>query len=166
MSKIEGRQAFWVAVNGMLCALSNCEETLCLADKPIHFALLMPFSGSWNVGHRVAGAAPLAVEKINANKALLPGRWLEYSWADSGCSAQKGLAAMGELLRGASRIDAVVGPACSSACEVTSYLASGQDLPQISWGCAASSLSSKERHRLVGLPSVVSSSTMMHCVVS
>ena len=121
-----------------------------MADGPIHFALLIPFSGSWNVGHRgIAGAAPLAVEKINANKALLPGRWLEYSWADSGCSAQKGLAAIGELLRGASKVSAVVGPACSSACEVTSYLAG--DLPQISWGCASPKLSNKDQYRLVRL---------------
>ena len=109
----------------------------------------MPLSGSWDVGKRVAGAAALAVERVNADKTLLPGRRLEYSWADSGCSAQKGLAAMGELLEGASTVDAVIGPGCSSACEVTSYLSGGQGIPQISWGCTASSLSNKENHRLV-----------------
>ena len=127
------------------------------ADEPIHFALLMPFSGSWDTGERFAGAAALAVEKVNADKALLRGRQLKYSWADSGCSPQQGLAAMGELLRRAGRVDAVIGPGCSAACEVTSYLAAGQDLPQISWACAASSLSDKEKYRLVGLPFVVSS---------
>ena len=74
---------------------------------------------------------------------------LQYSWADSGCSAQHGLAAMGELLGGASTVDAVIGPGCSSACEVTSFLAAGQGVPQISWGCTASSLSDKKNHRLV-----------------
>jgi ABC-type branched-subunit amino acid transport system substrate-binding protein len=106
-------------------------------------------SGSWDGGKRVAGAAALAVERVNADKTLLPGRRLEYGWADSGCSAQKGLAAMGELLGGASKVDAVIGPACSSACEVTSYLSGGQKIPQISWGCTASSLSNKEKYRLV-----------------
>ena len=48
---------------------------------------------------------------------------LQYSWADSGCSEKQGLAAMGELLSMERRIDAVIGPACSSACEVTSFLA-------------------------------------------
>ena len=72
--------------------------------------LLMPFSGTWDVGHRIAGAAELAVERVNADKAILPGHRLEYSWADSGCSAQTGLAVMGELLRGASRVGAVIGP--------------------------------------------------------
>ena len=107
----------------------------------IHFALLMPFSGSWNVGKLVAGAAALAVERVHADKALLPGRHLEYSWADSGCSAQQGLAAMGTLLREASRVDAVIGPGCSSACLVTSYLARGQQFPSISWGCKPQSAS-------------------------
>ena len=80
------------------------------AEELIHFALLIPFSGSWDVGHRIAGAAALAVERINADKALLAGRRLEYSWADSGCSAQQGLAVMGEQLRKAIRVGAVIGP--------------------------------------------------------
>ena len=123
-----------------------------LADEPIHFALLMPFSGSWDIGRRIAGAAELAVERVNANKALLPGRWLEYDWANSGCSPQKGLEAMGELLGRASKVSVVIGPGCSSACEVTSYLAGGEKIPQISWGCASPKLSNKDQYRLVTLP--------------
>ena len=115
----------------------------------------MPMSGSWDVGKRVAGAAALAVERVNADKTLLRGRRLEYSWGDSGCSAQQGLAAMGELLGGASTVDVVIGPACSATCEVTSYLLGGQKIPQISWGCTASSLSDKEKYRLVRPLSVV-----------
>ena len=111
----------------------------------------MPLSGSWDVGKRVAGAAVLAFERVNADKTLLPGRWLKYGWANSGCSAQKGLEAIGELLGGVSRVDAVIGPGCSSACEVTSYLSGGQGIPQISWGCALPELSNKEKHRLVRL---------------
>ena len=93
---------------------------------------------------------------MNADKALLPGRVLEYSWADSGCSAQQGLVVMGELLGGAGRVDAVIGPGCTSACEVTSYLSSGKNVPQISYSCTASSLSNKEKHRLVRLLAVAS----------
>ena len=106
-------------------------------------------SGSWDGGKRVAGAAALAVERINADKDLLAGRRLEYSWADSGCSAKQGLAAMGKLLEGASRVDAVIGPGCSSACEVTSYLSGGQGTTQISYSCGAVSLSYKAKYRLV-----------------
>ena len=92
-------------------------------------------------------------EKVDINKIIRISTGavvlLQYSWADSGCSAQQGLAAMGELLGGASTVDAVIGPGCSAACEVTSYLSGGQKIPQISWGCTASSLSNKENHRLV-----------------
>ena len=120
-----------------------------VADKPIHFALLLPLTGSWTGGRQIAGAAALAAERVNADESLLPGRTLEYSWADSGCSAKQGLAAMGELLGGKSRIDAVIGPGCSSACEVTSHLSAGQNIPQISYSCTSPTLSDQSEHPLV-----------------
>ena len=114
---------------------SVCERMNCVADEPIYLALLLPMSdGIWDAGPQFAGAVPLAVQAINANQALLPGHVLEYRWANSGCSAQRGLMAMGELLGGGTRIHAVIGPACSAACEVTSHLLGGYDLPQISYG--------------------------------
>ena len=91
----------------------------------------------------------MAVERANADKDLLAGRRLEYSWADSGCSAEQGLAAMGKLLDGKNRIDAVIGPGCSSACEVTSYLSGGQGIPQISSTCTSPLLSDKDKYPLV-----------------
>ena len=107
-------------------------STPCIAEEPLHFALLLTLTGPWVL--RGAGAAALAVERVNADKALLPGHRLEYSWADAGCSATKGLTAMGEVLARGNRVDAVIGPGCSAVCEVTSYLAAGQGIPQISWG--------------------------------
>ena len=120
-------------------------------------------SGATDEGRRIAGAAALAVERVNADKSLLPGRRLEYSAADSGCSAQQGLAAMGELLGGASRVDAVIGPGCTVASAVTSYLAAGQGLPQISWGSTAPSLSSKAEFPLVSLAHLVTC-TLCNCL--
>ena len=85
----------------------------CALSSPLHLALLLPMSGSWKVGERIAGAAALAVERVNADNTLLPGHRLEYSWTDSGCSAQQGLMAIGELLSRMSKvdgkIDAVIG---------------------------------------------------------
>ena len=92
-------------------------------------------SGSWDGGLRIAGAAALAVESVNADKSLLPGRKLTYIWQDSGCSAQQGLKAIGELFARESRISAIIGPGCSSVCEPTSYVSDGQGVPLISWGC-------------------------------
>ena len=120
------------------------------ADKPIHLALLMPFTGFWPVALKTAGAAALAVERVNADKALLGlQRRLEYSWADSGCSAQQGLKAMGALELG--KKDAVIGPGCSAACKMTSYLAGGQGLPQLSFGCTSPELSLHDEFPLVSL---------------
>ena len=76
--------------------------------QSIHFALLLPMTGSFDMGRRIAGAAALAVDSVNADKALLLGRNLEFSWADSGCSAKQALAAMGGLLQ--TNTDAVIGP--------------------------------------------------------
>ena len=116
----------------------------------LHFALLLPWTGtSSNDGPRIAGAAALAVKKVNDDRTLLPGRKLEFRWADSGCSAKQGLKAMGKLLQGESRIDAVIGPGCSSACEVTGYLSGGQGIPQISYSCTSPTLSNKNEYGLV-----------------
>ena len=57
-------------------------------EKPIHLALLLAMSGASPHGRRIAGAAALAVERVNANKALLPRHRLEYHWADAGRSAR------------------------------------------------------------------------------
>ena len=122
-----------------------------VADIPFHLAVLMPMTGASKVGPRIAGAVALAVEQVNADSSLLPRRVLEYSWADSGCSQKQALAAMSRLLRGEAKISAVIGPGCSAACEVTSYLSAGQSIPQISWGCTGPSLSKKTEYELVRL---------------
>ena len=193
----------------------------------MHIALLLPVTGSWAICPRIAGAAALAVTKINNDPKLLPRRMprpsqagrcgkganlnlkvcdleadggctlaeckafcaahagfncsyysyearedecylfvdcqdfnkmkvhyrsyrldgrsfddgsvpvIRYSWADSGCSAKQGLKAMGELLGGKRTVDVVIGPGCSSACEVTGYLTGGQRIPQISYSWCA-----------------------------
>ena len=123
----------------------------CFAEEPIHIALLLPMSGRSPRGLLTDGAAAFAVKRVNANKTLLPRHVLEYNWADSGCSAKQGLAAMGKLLAGESNIKAVIGPGCSPACEVTGYLSGGQNLPQISHSCSSPALSDKHEYPLVRL---------------
>ena len=121
----------------------------CFAGERVYLALLLPLTGAWDGGCRIAGAAALAIDRVNADSRLLPDRSLEYNWEDSGCSAQQGLKSIGKLLAGESRISAVLGPGCSSACEVTSYLSGGKGIPQISYGCSSPSLSNKVDHQLV-----------------
>ena len=122
---------------------------MAFAEVPVTLALLLPFTGPWMGGPQIAGAAALAIQRANADKTLLP--VLRFRLADSGCSTKQGLAAMGELLEKGGRIDAVIGPGCSSACEATSYLTSavGQGIPQISYACTSPTLSDKAEYGLV-----------------
>ena len=48
----------------------------------------MPMSGLSDVGKRVAGAAALAVERVNADKSLLPGFQLEKISVDQACTVR------------------------------------------------------------------------------
>ena len=103
----------------------------------IQLTIYCLMTGKWSGGPLIAGAASLAVDQVDADSTLLAGSVLEYSWEDSGCSPRVAPRALGDLMsrRGESSIDALVGPGCSSACEVTSYTSSGYDIPQISFGC-------------------------------
>ena len=118
---------------------------------------LLPLTGPWAEGPSIAGALPLAVERVNANPSLLPGLTLEYVVRDSACSGQAALRGFGELIATEGRIDAMLGPGCRSArrvcgwcispkpvtwdcmmpwiccsvgCEPTGFLAAGQNLAQ------------------------------------
>ena len=127
----------WVFDNnkqGLMVSCSSQDPSALNWAAPLHFALLVPMTGSWMMGPRIAGAGALAVKTVNADQTLLP--VLGYSMADSGCSAKQGLSVLGKLLADENiRIDAVIGPGCSSACEVTSHLLGAQGIPQLSWGC-------------------------------
>ena len=42
----------------------------------------------------------------------------------------------------------MIGPGCSSACEVTALLSAGQNIPQISYSCTSPTLSDKDKYPL------------------
>ena len=58
--------------------------TVVAEAEPIHLALLLPLSAARGYDPVAAGAAALAVDVVNADPTLLPGRALRFSWADSG----------------------------------------------------------------------------------
>ena len=97
--------------------------------KVLKMGFLVPFGGGWDGGRRMAGAMPLAVERINSDPNILKDYTLEYIWRDSRCNAGKSLAAMSELLD--LGVDVFIGPGCSAACEVTQWLASNRGLFQV-----------------------------------
>ena len=148
----------WILDRNLNCTLRSAVQSFsklhCAADKPVHLALLLPLTGVWRVGPMIAGAAALAVKRVNADEALLTQHVLEFSWADSGCNIKQGLKALIEL-QGKNHIDAVIGPgcsagihpyyhsppqkknSCSAGCEVTNHLTGGQNLTQISYSCTS-----------------------------
>ena len=110
-------QAITGSLSCHLLAGAFTDSVRSAAELVIHVALLLPFSGSWPIGPRIAGAAQLAVERVNADQALLNGHVLQYTWADSGCSAKQALKAVGELFAQqlqTSPKTAVLGPGCSA----------------------------------------------------
>ena len=72
-------------------------------------------SGSWHSGRTIAGAASLAVKRINRDASLLGGKTVEYVLLDGGCNATQGLKVAMSLLEDA-RIGAIIGPGALPIC--------------------------------------------------
>ena len=125
--------------------------------RPLQIAVLVPVTGSWNIGRSIAGAIIVALDEIRNSST---GVELEYTWHDTQCSASGGLLALTGLLEKSGRPDVVIGPGCSSACESTGaaakycryhgdaciahrtaiwsgFLTAGLVIPQISWGAGS-----------------------------
>jgi hypothetical protein len=115
----------------------------------IQLAVLLPTIKSWPEGRAAAGAVSLAVAEAN-NLSYFVGRdaHLAFSWREVDCDSSSAPAALGRML-GEGRVDAVIGPDCSTACESTGYITAGLDIPQISYSCSASILSDKSKYPTV-----------------
>ena len=77
--------------------LPNAGDTGAVSDggvRPLRIGILLPMTGSWDVGKSIAGAVVVALNQTY----LETGLRLEYTWADDGCSASDGLAALTKLL--------------------------------------------------------------------
>ncbi|XP_070568265.1 atrial natriuretic peptide receptor 1-like isoform X2 [Ptychodera flava] len=108
--------------------------------------VLLPWTGSWPIGSRIAGAISIALEKINNNDTLLPNRTLTFVWNDTQCSAKMCLSEIVDLWRGIPNLHAFIGPGCDVACEPAGLLASSWRIPMISWGCASPILSDDKEY--------------------
>ena len=75
----------------------------------LKLGLLLPVSGSWTAGRTIAGAAALAVKRINDDAGLLGGMRVEYVWVDAGFTVSAGNEAIAKLLANKD-IDAFFGP--------------------------------------------------------
>lgn len=112
--------------------------------KQIKLGVPIPWSGEkWDAGRRFAAGITIAVEAINKDPHLLPGYNVSFVWGDSKCEERDGLAVMLDMYTKTQHpVNAIIGPACSDGCKVGAMMASHWNIPIISYGCAASFLSS------------------------
>ncbi|XP_066267244.1 atrial natriuretic peptide receptor 1-like [Branchiostoma lanceolatum] len=115
--------------------------------KNLTVVVLVPWTGAWPIGKRMAPAAAVAIDDINNNDALLPAYHLDFVWKDTGCSAREGMDVTMELyeeLRTDLRV--IIGPGCDAVCGPIGVLAASWNVPVVSWGCASSHLSNKDEY--------------------
>lgn len=112
--------------------------------KNIKLGVPIPWSGkSWGAGPRFAAGITVAVENINNDPTLLSGYNVTFEWGDSKCEERDALAVMLDMYTKSDQpVNAIIGPACSDGCKVGAMMAAHWDIPIVSYGCAASFLSS------------------------
>lgn len=110
--------------------------------KQIKLGVPIPWSGkSWDAGPRFAAGITVAVERINRDPTLLPGYNVSFVWGDSQCEEKPSLGVIARMLSAKPPVNVIIGPACSDGCRSGSFLTDNQNIPMVSYGCAASFLS-------------------------
>ena len=127
----------------LLLALS-ARECSAVAKKKLTVGLFVPWTGSWPVGTRLASAAPIAIDEINNNTALLPDHELQFIWSDCGCS--KVMSAGGTVEFVKKNISVIIGPYCSKGCVPSGLIAGYYNVPMITYSCSTSELSKKSEY--------------------
>ena len=100
-----------------------------LETKTLVVGYLVPMDGGWDIGPSMASAVSVAIDAVNDNPLLSDGYHFAFTWRNSACSPGQALKGMTSLLAD-EKVDFLVGPACSVACEPTQLLASTIDLAQ------------------------------------
>jgi ABC-type branched-subunit amino acid transport system substrate-binding protein len=118
------------------------------AAGTLRLGILVETSGSMFANKSVLGAALLAIAEVNRRADELGSKALEYAVVDGGCSASNSAAALSSLLFG-DRLDALIGPGCSTGCESTAFTTAGLNIPQISYGCTSESLADSTKYPTV-----------------
>ena len=97
-----------------LCIVSgNVQTERSYVGEPVRLGIVLPISGSWSGGRTIAGAASLAIDRINRDASLLKGKMVDYTLVDGGCNATQGLKATTKLLEDADVV-AIIGPGALS----------------------------------------------------
>jgi len=101
----------------------------------------MPFSGEWSGGATMKVASLLAEGVINEQQKILPGYNLKSVFFDDKCDTdESSRIVLGEMAKKDTYV-ALGGAGCSKVCASTQFSAETQQLPFLSYECAAASLS-------------------------
>ena len=112
--------------------------------KTFKMGTLVPFSGSWRGGPKMASAILIAMDKVNNDPYWLQGHNLSYVMKDSRCEAEASIISVIDLYTLEDPIvDVYIGPGCSTGCLPSAFIAAHWNIPMISWGCSATDLSDK-----------------------
>ena len=106
--------------------------------------IMLPLSGFWPGGRKMASAVLIAMDKVNDDPYWLHGHNLSYGLKDGRCEAKAALESIVDFyVNEDPKVDVYIGPGCSTGCIPGAFIAAHWDIPMISWGCAALSLSDK-----------------------
>ncbi|KAL2098238.1 hypothetical protein ACEWY4_007445 [Coilia grayii] len=116
-----------------------------LLSSGSRFTLLLSMPNTstlFSVG-RIGAGALIAIDTINNRAHLLAGHQLDYHYVDDECDDLKGPGKIVELQH-RNTYSALIGPACSQVCAVTSKLAAFWNIPVVSPVCADQQFLDKE----------------------
>ncbi|XP_048580890.1 atrial natriuretic peptide receptor 1 isoform X2 [Nematostella vectensis] len=109
----------------------------------VRLAVLIPWTGNWPAGPRLASAVIVAIDAVE-ELGILPDHNITYVYRDSMCQTGPALNAMSDLRLEQPSVDAFIGPACSVGCTAGGHLSAHWNLPMISYGCLTADLTNKD----------------------
>ncbi|XP_077998724.1 gamma-aminobutyric acid type B receptor subunit 2-like [Glandiceps talaboti] len=119
------------------------------ARSALNLAGLFPFDTyEWAGGQGSLPAAELALSHVNAREDILHGYELKMIWKDSKCNAGDAVDATYRMLYSEPPKIMMIGPACSTACQVTASAVRHWGVVQVSYTCSAAFLSDKTKYPL------------------
>ena len=128
----------------MLVLFETTKANHKLSNATIRLAVLISYTGEWEIGHKMASGVILGIESVK-KRGLLPKNWtIDWDWRDTYCTPRRGLGVAVDLW---SHFDthpsAFIGGGCSVVCEPVGLLAAAWNLPMVAFGCTSNALSNK-----------------------
>lgn len=118
----------------------------CAASKEIRVAVLVPITGTFQVGDGIRPAIKAAFDDVNNDENLLVGVNLTYTVQNSACDPVRAVGITADLMQSSASVDAYIGPGCSIACLSAGLLAQYWNKPIISFSCSSLDLQDRDKY--------------------